>query len=614
MSRRNTFFSFTITAIILFLPVNAFSQANSNPLSDEFLAGLPPSVAEELTLNNAVKKEEDLEKLFRADTEFIKSKDILEKIRYELKSIEKRIDKAEGREKGLQRFGETFFSTIQSSFMPVNVPSSSTTYVVDVGDEFSIMLTGTTKVIGDSVQKQMIQRDGTILIPDIGKLYIAGMTLASAEQAIKNYLEKTSPGVSSFISLSKVRDINILMLGGVVSPGIFTLGGGSNILTALNVAGGISDKGSYRKIEHKRNGKVIQTVDLYEIFINGNINLNNDLRSGDALLVHPMRNSIPVSGGVNYEAIFESLPGETAADLINFAGNFSSGFDGHDRIFVKRSNLNGNEIIDVPIDELSKFKVNPRDTLLVPSFSNILEPAKHVIIEGKVNSPGKYFISDNESLSSLIKRAGGYKENAYEFGGAIFRETASNSEKQFAQLTYFNTVNFVISNLAQPGMKVNGEVGKLLAEELRSRVTAGRVVTEFNLAKLANNPNLDIVLEHNDKIVIPSLQKVVYLFGDFRLPANLTYDPNLSINDYIDMAGGINDSADKELIVIDPSGVSHVYKKSFLSKRDVELYPGSIIYASRDITKIDGVRYAATVSPILSSLAISLASLNSISN
>ena len=58
------------------------------PLTEEFLAGLPPSVADELRLNNAVQKEEELEKLFRADTNFTKSKDILERVRYELKAIE----------------------------------------------------------------------------------------------------------------------------------------------------------------------------------------------------------------------------------------------------------------------------------------------------------------------------------------------------------------------------------------------------------------------------------------------------------------------------------------------------------------------------------------------
>ena len=181
MKKFNNLYSISLLLVLAFLSVNSLSQA-SNPLSDEFLAGLPPEVADELLLNNAVAKEEDLEKLFRADTKFTKSKDILEKIRYELKSIEKRIDVAEGRDpNALKRFGESFFSTIQSSYMPVNVPSSSGSYVVDVGDEFSMMLTGTTKITGTSSDKQMVQRDGTILIPNIGKITVAGLTLANAE-------------------------------------------------------------------------------------------------------------------------------------------------------------------------------------------------------------------------------------------------------------------------------------------------------------------------------------------------------------------------------------------------------------------------------------------------
>lgn len=613
MKNRNILFH-AILMMALFSPLKVSSQA-SNPLSEEFLAGLPPSVAEELLLNNAQKKEEDLEKLFRADTKFIKSKDILEKIRYELKSIEQRLEMTEGKSDGLRRFGESFFSTIQSSYMPVNVPSSSTNYVVGVGDEISLMLTGSSKVSSNSNNdKQLIQRDGTIKIPNIGKLRIAGMTLAQAENALEEYLNVTSPGVSSFLSLSKVRDIDVLMLGGVISPGIFTLGGGSNILTAINVAGGISENGSFRRIDHKRNGKIVQTIDLYQIFIFGNINFSEPLRSGDVLFIHPINNSIPISGGVNNEAIFESLPGETAADLLRYAGNFASAFDGYDRIFIKRTNIDNQEVIDVPIEALNSFEIKARDVVLVPSYSNILEPAKEVMLEGLVKRPGRYFVRENETLSELIVRAGGYKSNAYEFGGALFRETASNSEKQFAQLTYFDTLNFVISNLAQPGMKVNSDVGKLLAEELRSRITTGRVVTEFNMDTIQKNPHQDIVLEHNDRIVIPPLQKVIYLFGDFRMPSNLNYDPNLSISDYVNMAGGLNDSAKKELLVIDPSGISHVYRNSFLNNKNIEIYPGSIVYASRDIAKIDGVRYAATVSPILSSLAISLASLNSISD
>ena len=596
------------------LSVQLIAQA-ANPLSDAFLAGLPPSVAEELQLNNAVQQEEELEKLFRADTEFLKTKDILEKIRYELKAVDKRLAAADGKPRGeLERFGESFFSTIQSSFMAVNVPTSTERYILDVGDELSIMLTGAQGVSSSKADPQLIQRDGTILLPSIGKLKIAGMTMQEAEQATKRFLEKTSKGTSAFMSISKVRDIEVMLLGGVISPGIFTLSGGSNILTALNVSGGISDKGSYRKIEHRRDGKAVETIDLYDIFVFGNINFQTPLRSGDVLFVHPVQYNVPVSGGVNNEAIFEALPGETAADLIKYAGGFSAASSGYTSVFIKRSDLTNHEIIDLPVQDLGAFKMQPRDILLTPSFASNIEPVKEVTIEGLVQKPGKYYVADDENLSSLIKRAGGYKKNAYEFGGGLFRQNAIHAEQEYAQLTYFDTIKYVISNIAQPGMNINSDTAKLLAEELRAGVHAGRVVTEFNLNQLAENPSKDIVLQHNDRIVIPQIQKVVYLFGDFKKPSNVSYDPNSSLKDYIEMAGGTNKSAQKELIVIDPSGISQTYKLGLFATNKVDLYPGSIVYAPRDIAKIDGIRYAASVSPILSSLALSLASLNSINN
>ena len=80
------------------------------------------------------------------------------------------------------------------------------------------------------------------------------------------------------------------------------------------------------------------------------------------------------------------------------------------------------------------------------------------------------------------------------------------------------------------------------------------------------------------------------------------------------MAGGLNESAHDEIIVIDPSGASTIYQKRLFSRNSIHLYPGSIVYAARDIGKVDPVRYVANVSPILSSLALSLASLNAINN
>jgi protein involved in polysaccharide export with SLBB domain len=137
----------------------------------------------------------------------------------------------------------------------------------------------------------------------------------------------------------------------------------------------------------------------------------------------------------------------------------------------------------------------------------------------------------------------------------------------------------------------------------------GRVVLDFNQSL---SQDKKFLLEDGDRIVVPALHKVVYLFGDFRNPSNLAYDPALKVKDYLKLVGGVKDTAFDEIIVIDPDGKSHVYLSGIFSRSNVEIYPGSIIYAPRNIGKLSGVQYAASVSPILSSLAISLASLNSI--
>ncbi len=242
-------------------------------------------------------------------------------------------------------------------------------------------------------------------------------------------------------------------------------------------------------------------------------------------------------------------------------------------------------------------------------------PTYEVLIEGMVVRPGTYFFTEGETLSDIVRRAGGYKNNAYVYGGALFRESAIQKEQTFAQLNYSDTVNYIVSNIGKPNTSIDASALDLLAEELRSQSYTGRVIASFRLSELESNPSKDLKLEHNDHIVIPPLQKIVYLFGDFKNPSNVSYKSSNSLKDYIESVGGLRDSAFKEILVIDPDGTTHLFNyKALLFAQETQIYPGTIIYAPRDIGKLTGVMYASTVSPILSSLALSLASLNSISD
>ena len=235
---------------------------------------------------------------------------------------------------------------------------------------------------------------------------------------------------------------------------------------------------------------------------------------------------------------------------------------------------------------------------------------------GRVKQPGTYTFEEGATLADIIRQAGGYEDNAYTYGGALFRKDAMEKEEIYAQLNYSDTVNFIISNIGRPGANVGSSALDLLAEELRAKRFEGRVIANFDLDQIERDPALNLALVDGDVITIPSMQKIVYMFGDFRNPSNITYNPNMSLADYIKLAGGPKDSAYSQIVIIDPDGKTNIYSTSFYAVLDknITIYPGSIIYAPRDIGKLSGVLYASTVAPILSSLAISLASLNSINN
>jgi polysaccharide biosynthesis/export protein len=595
----------------LSISIEAQSPLSGDILSEDFLAGLPASVRDEIEINNQVNEEIDLQNLFRSETSVDKNKIILQRLKKQILALDKRISADESSDElALRIFGQEFFSSLQSSFMPVNVPNLSGEYIVDVGDSFALLTTGKSS----KEYELMVQRDGSMIIPGFGKITVAGKTLAETERAVNGLIESTSVGVEGYLTLSEIRDVQILLLGGVESPGIYTLSGGSSILSALNVAGGISDNGSYRKIDLRRGGRTLTTFDLYDIFVFGNYTNENTLRSGDTIFVHPLSYRVPVSGGVNNQAIYELLPGETAADIISYASGFSHAFNGFDEILVSRVDLLSKAYVQLQLKQLETFQLQPRDSLLVPSFKTEVEPLSQVEISGEVRRPGKYFINEGETLLDIVTKAGGYKESAYVFGGSLFREDAVTKEKVFAQLNYEDTVKYIVSSIGKPNSNISTDALDLLAEELRSQNYTGRIVTDFSLLAMKSDPSKNFVLAHNDRIIIPPLQKVVYLFGDFRKPSNLVFKPGMRVSDYIKLAGGLKESAFKELVVIDPNGKTHIYNNKFsLYSSSVEIYPGSIIYAPRNIGKLSGLRYASTVSPILSSLAISLASLNSIS-
>ncbi len=595
----------------------SFSQSNSS-LDEDFLNSLPEDVQKELTEDDS-EGQRPVDILLNSKTSSLKNREALKIIQKQLAILEERMDEENNESNAIDRFGLNFFNSTQSTFMPVNVPNLNNDYIVDVGDKLSINIVGSDSAKLDSV---FVDRDGSISIQEFGKVFVAGKAFDSVQKIIDNFVQAKSLGNEVFVTLAELRDIQVIMLGEVEAPGIYTIAGGSNVLHALNVAGGISPNGSFRSISIIRSGKEINNLDLYETLVYGKTGIFNfNLRAGDTIFTKPIDFFVPITGGVNKPALFDIKNGETLSDLVSFAGGFSQDSFNSNLVVLERDNISGTETIEVQKNNLPEIKLQPRDSVIVPKYKKEIKAASQVTVSGAVHRPGKYTIEDGTTLSQVISMAGGYKNDSYEFGGMFYRKSIQELDTTFGKRIYADTINFLVSNLGQGAgggsqQPLTGDFLKVLIEEFQSQDPIGRLIVDFNLSKLKSNPSLDVRLEDQDIIDIPSVPQHVYLFGDFNQPVTLPYNPEFDLNDYINLAAGKKSSATDHMILIDPNGMSHYFEKQRfnLFNYDHDIYPGSIIYLPRELGKIEGVMFAAAVAPILSSLTLSLASINSITN
>ena len=362
------------------------------------------------------------------DDEYLESlpegvrKDVLDKMEAEndmKKPVYRRastmIDKDEGeleQEDGDEIFGSKFFDTIQTSFMPINDPNLGGDYVLDFGDVIEINLIGQK----DSIESYEIGRDGSINLPDLGKINLAGLTLSQASDLIKAKIKQTFIGTDAYISLINIRDINVIVSGNAYNPGIYTLNGNSNMLHALSMAGGINEYGSYRNIQLIRDGEKIDQLDIYQVLMYGKSNFKRSLRSGDSIVVQRKGKIVSIESGVLRTGKYELLNEESFQDLISFANGLSLNADTNN-VVLKRVSRGSSKVIDVDFDEIASLDVNNGDGLFIREFK-----FNSVKINGAVKNPGTYILPMGTKLSKLIEDAGGYESTAYPFGGFLNRQ------------------------------------------------------------------------------------------------------------------------------------------------------------------------------------------------
>ncbi|MCX2481825.1 SLBB domain-containing protein [Pedobacter sp. MC2016-15] len=328
----------------------------------------------------------------------------------------------------LQVYGMEFFNQTVVKFEPNFNAATPKSYVVGVGDELILLVTGENET---SVTAK-VSPDGNVQIPYAGLVYVNGFTIEQATALIRKSMLKVYPSLGSgrtklAVNLGNTRSIKVTIVGEVKTPGSYTFSSVATLFNALYNSGGPTMNGSLRNIELIRNNKVYRTVDFYTFLQKGLMDGNVRLEDQDVIRIPVYKKRVGIDGEVKRPALYELRINEQLNDLLTYAGGFTDiAYRGTAKI--EQINETEREVKDVPSSLFSDFTPRNGDLVHIGAITNRF--ANRIILEGAVNRPGVYELTAGLSLSALLKNAQGLKPEAYMERGYIKR-TQPNLEKEY---------------------------------------------------------------------------------------------------------------------------------------------------------------------------------------
>ena len=217
----------------------------------------------------------------------------------------------------LKHFGYDYFSNVPDTYAQVkNIPIPPE-YLIGPGDNIKVILFGKEN---DEFTLE-VSRSGEIFLPEIGPIYLAGLTFKDMQKTIQNIVTNKIIGTEVNVTLGELRNINIFVLGEAFQPGMYTVSALSTLTNSIFLSGGVSQNGSLRNIQLKRNGAVVSSFDFYDLLLNGDTSQDVRLSSGDVVFIPQAKKTVGIEGEVFRPGIYEVNEDESIQDLIRFAGS-----------------------------------------------------------------------------------------------------------------------------------------------------------------------------------------------------------------------------------------------------------------------------------------------------
>jgi len=491
--------------------------------------------------------------------------------------------------------------------IPLEGPIDPQTYIVGPGDLLQIDVWSVVPFSSPLI----VNPEGSVIIPTVGVVAIAGKSLYEAKEAIRKEVRKIYIKGEITVSLIVPRIFSITVSGIVNNPGTFYASAVQRVDQVIYQANlqstVVSSKASmveeenrrllqrgdilkyYRTDELKkqslefslRNIKLIRrnsdtlTVDLVRYYATGSTRFNPFLLDGDRIIVPNLNtegNSISISGEVRLEGTYEFVPGDSLSQIFEISQGPTRNAD-LNCIDLYRTDLTSNqyhsEIIDytkITNGEEPDIALRPGDRIVVRKKIPRETPYS-VIIKGEVKRPGLYPITYNRTLlSTIIEAAGGFSKNASLADSKIIRFNEP-LDKLESNPDYSRLYNMRL-----------GDMGIFDREyfNLEALLKRNLVSVDFYKLFIEQDSTYDVILRDGDLILIPQNQSTVLVLGQIPNPGYQQFVPEKDYKYYIERAGGLTNRAKSSKVRIIKAGT-----KNWLRPNKTAIEPGDTVWIPR---------------------------------
>ena len=433
---------------------------------------------------------------------------------------------------GIKRFGLDLFDALKVNFTPTDDAQIPADYRLGIGDELVI------QYFGKENQELTLQisREGVINLPKLGPINVSGLSFSDATDLIKQRVSEQLLGVEAFVAMGGLRSINVFMAGEVNVPGAYSMNALTTVTQAIFQAGGISDIGSLRNVKVKRQGKTIETFDVYDLLMRGDTSADIRLQSGDVVFVPTYERLVKVHGEVKRPMEYEVTSKESLYDVLKMAGGFtSSALDSKIVHIQKRA---GGELANaINVDTRDKVALskllNDGDELRVFSKSDALNNV--VTLDGAVIRKGAYGWQAGMYLSDIVSDLRrDLAKNADLQYGLIIREKNTALDIEVIQFSPIELISHPQSN-KDPVLQARDRILFLEYVKKGDDAEETRTAREEELEPVLNR--LRLQADEQTAVQIASISGAVNASGEYPISSNTT------LQDLVNAAGGIRDSA-----------------------------------------------------------------------